>query len=40
MEVTKSSCKLDTGENPMAFTILPSEGDEGRYFIPEPPMAK
>ncbi|KAI5439016.1 hypothetical protein KIW84_024670 [Lathyrus oleraceus] len=35
-----SSNKFDTGKNPMAYTILPSENDEGRDFVHEPPMAK
>lgn len=40
MEATTSSSKIDTGKNPMAFMILPIEVDEGRDFVPEPPMAK
>lgn len=30
--------KFNTGKNPLAFTIFPEENDEGRDFIPEPPL--
>lgn len=40
MTTNASSNKFDTIKNPMAYTNLPSENDEGRDFIPEPPMAK
>lgn len=40
MTETTSSSKLDTGKNPMTFTILPPECDEGKDFVSEPPMAK
>lgn len=32
--------KFDTGKNPLTFTILPEENDEGRDFVPKPPMLK
>lgn len=40
MAVNTSSNKFDTGKNPIAYTILPSENDEGRNFVFEPSMAK
>ncbi|KAI5438479.1 hypothetical protein KIW84_024279 [Lathyrus oleraceus] len=40
MAAATSSSKFDTGKNLIAFTILPSKGDEGRNFVPEPPMTK
>ena len=40
MEANTSSNKFDIRKSPMAFTILPSEDDEGMDFVPEPPMSK
>lgn len=40
MVANTSSNKLDTGKNPMTYTIFPSENDEGRDFVPEPPLTK
>lgn len=32
--------KLDNSKNPLPFTIFPEENDEGRDFVPEPPLLK
>lgn len=39
MAANTSSNKFDTRKNPMAYTILPSEDDEGKDFVPKPPMS-
>ena len=35
-----SNSKFDTDKNPLAFTIFPEENNEGRDFVPEPPLLK
>lgn len=40
MATNTSTNKFEIGKNPMAYTIFPSETEEGRDFIHEPPMAK
>lgn len=40
MAANTSSNKFDIGKKPMAYTILPSETEEGRDYVPESPMDK
>lgn len=40
MVASASYNKFYTRKNLMAYTIFPSENDEGRYLVPKPPMSK